>query len=261
MPPLFPTRTPSPRRERPTAGLAHWLARATLALPALALTVGCATAPGPDPVPITLGLPLPQVMASLEADRAPGTTVRLEEARFLRVDVAPYTPLEREAADDASIRVAALVGRSCRYRDGFSVTKARRASWFLFDGGQLVAIDHDVFEERCEITLQYEPAPKDEAATERDLTRFVAQRYPNDLDDLEGRADRAEAWIRVGRYEEARTVVVILERRIAMLQDRLRRPTEYDDDELLEFQQEHDELRTRRAILVQGLRRAGIFVS
>jgi hypothetical protein len=222
---------------------------------------GCAATPDEAaPTTIALGLPLEEVLASLDTKGAPGTRVRLEETRFLRVDVAPYAPLDEEEARDPGIAVALLAGRTCRFREGLSSSEWKRGSWFLFQGGRLIAVDHDRFGERCEITLLYEPAAKDEAATGRALTRWITQRYPGDLDDLDGRADRAEAWIRVGRYDEARAVIQALDHRIAVLQDRLRRAEKFEDDELAAFQEEHDHLRSRRAILVQGLRNAGRLV-
>jgi hypothetical protein len=237
--------------------------RAALGLSlALALSLaGCASGPEESaPVAIALGLPLEEVLAALRADGAPGTRVRLEETRLLRVDVAPYEVLDEEQARDPGFAVALMAGRTCGFREGLSSSEWERGSWFLFRGGRLIAVDHDRFGERCAITLLYEPAPKDEAATGRALTRWITQRYPGDLDDLDGRADRAEAWIRVGRYEEARAVIQALDNRIAVLQDRLRRAEKFEDDELAEFQEEHDRLRSRRAILVQGLRNAGILV-
>jgi hypothetical protein len=233
-------------------------ARAGLLVP---LALACAGAPPPLPAGVgtrpALGDPLELLIAKLPHAEAAGPRVALEELRVLEVEREPWTSLDPAHAAGAPGRVAVIAGRRCAQREGLGVARAERSSWFLLTAGRVVAFDHDAFVGGCVSLPVFEPASREDAPIERQLVRYVTQRWPDDAVAAEERLERGLALLARGRADDALAELQALDREIAELERRERESTSEGraaSDGEAAWREEADRLRPLRAQLHHALR-------
>jgi hypothetical protein len=230
-------------------------ARAGLLVP---LALACAGAPPPLPPGVSarpaLGDPLALLLAKLPHAESTGPHVALEELRVLGVDREPWAPLAPALAADSPGRVAVIAGRRCAEREGLRTARAERSSWFLLEAGRLVAFDHDAFLERCVSRHVFEPASRADAGIERQLVRYLTQRWPGDAVTGEERLPRGLALLARGREEDARAELHALDREIAELERREQESGAGDESSRAVWHEELERLRPLRAQLQHALR-------
>jgi hypothetical protein len=231
-------------------------ARAGLLLP---LALACAAAPPPLPpgVPArpALGDGFDLLLAKLPHAEQPGPRVELAELRVLAVDREPWARLDPALAPRGTGRVAVVAGRRCSVREGLHTARAERSSWFLLSAGALVAFDHDGFSAGCTPLPAFQPASRDDVAVERQLVRYVSQRWPDDAVPAEQRLGRGLALIARDRPDDALAELQALDRRIAELLRREQDPEETGEASAREaWREEVERLRPLRAQLHHALR-------
>jgi hypothetical protein len=230
-------------------------ARAGLLVP---LALACAGAPPPLPAGLSarpaLGDSLDLLLAKLPHPEQPGPRVALEELRVLAVDRQPWTPLEPALAAGAGGRVAVVAGRRCSLREGLHRTRAERSSWFLLAEGALVAFDHDGFSAACASLPAFQPASPGDVAIERQLVRYVTQRWPDDAVPGEQRLARGLALLGRGRPDDALAELQALDRQIAELERREQDPETGEESSREAWREEASRLRPMRAQLQHALR-------
>jgi hypothetical protein len=230
-------------------------ARAGLLVP---LALACAGAPPPLPPGVSarpeLGDRIDLLLAKLPHAEQPGPRVALEELRVLAVDREPWTRLEPALAAGAAGRVAVVAGRRCSLREGLHTTRAERSSWFLLSEGALVAFDHHGFSAACAPLPAFQPASQRDLAIERQLVRYVTQRWPDDAVPGEERLARGLALLARGREGDALAELQALDRQIAELERREQDPENGDESSREAWRGEAALLRPLRAQLHHALR-------
>jgi hypothetical protein len=195
--------------------------RAGLLVP---LALACAGAPPPLPPGVSaqpaLGDTFDGLLAKLPHAEGPGPRVEVEELRVLAVESEPWARLEPALAARDPGRVAVVAGRRCSWREGLSTVRAERASWYLLASGALVAFEHDGFSAACAPRPAFQPASPGDLAVERQLVRYVTQRWPKDAIPAEERLPRGLALISRGRPDDALAELQALDRQIAELERR-----------------------------------------
>jgi hypothetical protein len=188
-------------------------------LAALALACASSTPDGPPPPPPGPGSSLAESLASLGAGAPAGASVRVDELRLLRVDVEPWEALDPDdaAGDVPGERQALIAHRTCRMRQGVRTRTAPRASWLLFRGGRLEAFDHWSFGPACAGRHHFRPARGADVALERDLVRYVAQRFPDAAPRALDQLAMGHAYLEAGRVEDAEAMLAAARRRIDAL--------------------------------------------
>ena len=91
----------------------------------------------------------------------------------------------------------------CRHWNKLRRTETERASWYVFEAGQLHAFDHYEFGDGCGAHNVFRPSPPAEVARERTLVRFVAQRYPRARGTVVEGMEKGLAFVEVGRLDDA----------------------------------------------------------
>lgn len=145
----------------------------------------------------------------------------MDELRLLRVDVDPWQALDPEALapDEAApgTRQAVIAHRTCRLRTGLRTLATPRASWLLFRDGRLEAFDHWSFGPACAGEHHFRPARGEDVALERDLVRYVAQRFPDAAPSALDQLAMGHAYLEAGRLEDARAMLAAARRRLDAL--------------------------------------------
>jgi hypothetical protein len=224
-----------------------------LCLPA---ALACASSPPlPDGVPAEplRGDSLALLLVKLQHAEDPAPSVEVRELHLSAVDHAPWQPLAREAADAYPGRLAVVAGRRCHWRAGLERVRADTGSWYLLERNALVAFDHQGFGTRCEARPTFEFLPPADAELERNLVRWVSQRYPVGEVPGDVRLARGLSLLAQGRRDDAQRELFALDRRlreVARLQDESETP---DAAEREQLRREEERLRPLRAKLAHAL--------
>jgi hypothetical protein len=128
-----------------------------------------------------------------------------------------------------------------------------RASWYLLRAGRLEAFDHQGFGDACAPRPSFEPCAAADAGLERSLTRYLAQRYPDQGIDADQRFSRGLALLSRGRPDDARFELHALDRRLEELSRRQDEHETPDATERAALRREEERLRPLRARLHREL--------
>ena len=222
-----------------------------------------AALPADLPLP-ALGMALPEVLGLAEVREAGAFSVHSEVQRVSKIagGVWEGVPVSRarrsDFAPDPGADYVAVVSRDCSDWEGRERWSDERASWFLFEGGRLTAWDLYRFAPRCALGNSFRPvaARSPSRADERDLLRWLDQRYPPGRIPLELRFSRGLAYVEAGRLEEAGAMLRFADDALDARED-LERPREVTPAEEAAFDAESRRLRGLRAELSTAIRKAG----
>jgi len=200
-----------------------------------------------------LGDPLGLIVTKLHyADGAPAD-IDVREVRMLAIDQQPWRTIDAATAAALPGTVGVVAGRRCHWRDGLTGHDVDRGSWFLLRGGALYAYDHTGFGARCAELPAFDPVPLAEVGIERELVRYLSQRWPIAEVNGEQRAARGLALVARGRSDDAIYELNAIDRRLAEL---ARRQTEEETPDAAKresLRQEEERLRPLRAQLAHAL--------
>jgi hypothetical protein len=225
-------------------------------LAAAALALACA---GPPPLPAgasatpALGDALGLLLVKLHHAEGAPAEVELRELRVIDVASEPWRTLDPAAAEGGTGPLGVVAGRRCTWRDGLASGDALHASWYLLRGGRLEAFDHQGFGDACAPRPSFEPAAAAEEALERQLTRYLAQRYPGHTIGADERFSRGLALLSRGRPDDARFELQALDRRLDELDRRQSEHETPDAEERAALRREEERLRPLRARLHREL--------
>jgi hypothetical protein len=247
--------------------------RAGLAAAAALLAAGCSwhragdadavaadTAGLSAPAP---GMTLAEVLALADAREQGDFRISVERVRLSKVAGGLWEPVpERRArsadfAPEPGADYVVVLRRDCRDWEGRERWSDERASWFLLHGGRLAGFDHWSFGPRCAVANAYAPVAADSPArgTERDLLRWLEQRYPPGHLPVEVRFGRGRALAAAGRLDEARAMLRFGDDALDA-REHLHRPREATAEESEAFEAEGRRLRGLRANLSEAIRQA-----
>jgi hypothetical protein len=180
--------------------LAAWLAACAGAAGPIPPGAEGQVLPGP-----ARGDPVAEVLAALGSPPGLRARVSVEEVRLVRREGLRWEELSRREAAAARGAVGVIARRRCQLREGLSVVRESRTSWYAFEDGRLEAFDHAAFDPGCRVLRQFAPAAGEATLeTERTLVRFAAQRHADAALDAAERLRRGLALVAAERLDEAR---------------------------------------------------------
>jgi len=205
-----------------------------------------------------------EVLAILHVPPPGKFTVSVEEVFYSRIEDDMWREAsEREIARDTPPEAdyTVIVGqRACEDwqwmtdEEYIGYQAEERSSWYLLRGDSLVAWDHWTYGPRCVPENSFRPARSGDRALEKELLRFVAQRFPNPATPPEIRFDRGTAYLDAKRIDEARRMLKAGDRAIeSVTNDHFHREPGATRTELIAVE---DHLRRRRAELSVAIDRA-----
>jgi hypothetical protein len=208
------------------------------------------------PAPVAAGAGFSETLASLDLSPASGTRVSITDLRVMRVRDGAWQTLEPEQAESDPGRIGAVVQRRCRLRQGFRRLTVERASWYLFQAGQLTAFDHTEFESDCKMRRSFRSSPARDEETEQTLLRWVAQRNPGSKPDAADRIRLGIARVEAGRLDEGEAALAAGDRVIEDLAQQRKHLTVDDAEGRTTLEEREQELRALRAVLDRAIRAA-----
>lgn len=158
-----------------------------------------------------------EVIALLHTHAAGEFSVKVEDVFISRIEDDIWrTATESEVAGEpapADVYTVVVGNRTCSdwqwmsEEDYVGYQNEGRSSWYLLQGDTLVAWDHWSYLARCVPENSFHPARAENRRTEKELLRFVAQRFPNPTSPAAIRFDRGMAYVDAGRLDDARSML------------------------------------------------------
>lgn len=200
----------------------------------------------------SVGQEVGEVVASLEEPEG-ARRIRVSQWRFLGLERDPWAELDGAALLEGGARegerTAVIARRQCLHWAGVRRVQAARASWLLFRGRRLVAFDHWEFGDDCAPEHHFLPAGKAELGLERDLGRFVARRFPENVLGPGATFRKGLVYLEHDREEDARAMLTLGDRALSAAARSAR-----EDDPDAPSETELGEARAVRAELSRALR-------
>jgi hypothetical protein len=218
--------------------------------------------PAAAPLPAE-GMAPPEVLALAETREQGDFSVHAEALRVAKIAGGMWEDVELDRvrrpdfAPDPAADYAAVVVRSCTDWEGRERWSDERPSWFLFRRGRLAAWDHFSFGPRCGLGNSFRPvdAGSPSRRNERDLLRWLDQRYPPGPIPLELRFERGRAYVAAGRLQEAAAMLRFADDSLDAREDEMR-PRAVSPEEEQAFEAESRRLHRLRADLAAEIREA-----
>jgi len=156
---------------------------------------------------------LEQTVASLYAPPPIGTQLSIRRLEILRVDPEPWQAIPFEdlrdgrfaSSDDADYAV--IANYTCRSRVDLQSYHGEKVGWYLLPRNRLGAFDHFEFIEGCTVNNQFQPAPIEQAALERELQQHVAAGYPVSMVHVGELFQKGVVYARANRVDDAKRML------------------------------------------------------
>jgi hypothetical protein len=156
---------------------------------------------------------LERTVASLYAPPPIGTQLSIRRLEILRVDVEPWQAIPFEdlrggrlaSSDDA--HYAVIANYTCRSRVDLQIYQGEKVGWYLLPKNRLGAFDHFEFIEGCTVNNQFQPAPIERAAVERELRQFIAAAYPASMVHVGELYGKGVMYARADRVDDAKRML------------------------------------------------------
>jgi hypothetical protein len=192
-----------------------------IALASIPLAAGCATdddappglayaeAEAADEFP-TAGASLSDTLGSLVGKRRSNAQVQARDVRVLRIDVEPWTPVDRADAEagrlpsEPSARYAVVASFNCQAVVNQQRYHGEKTGWYLLPAGRLAAWDHYAFGDACTMFDLFQPATGELVADEKRLAAWIEKNAPRSVVHARETYTKGIAYARAGRIDDAR---------------------------------------------------------